>query len=222
MARQRWNLVTGNLGADHTAAVTTITLAAALTEGGVNIPTIAAPDIAVLRIDSELVHLTAYTAGATTGTIARAKGGTVAATHTNGATVRLVEDKDEYGSVVAGWYQDNAAANQSAVVLPMANARTEVPMPADGHVVGIVVYSNAARAAGTLTVDATINGTVTGLTAVLDGSNTQTKATRQAQNLDKFAAGNRLGVKITTDAGWLPTTADIDVALLVVSNGAAP
>jgi hypothetical protein len=73
-----------------------------------------------------------------------------------------------------------------------------------------------------LTVDATINGTVTGLTAVLDGTNTQTKATRQAQNLDKYAAGNRLGVKITTDGSWSPTTADIDVALLVVSNGAAP
>lgn len=222
MATQRWNLVTGNLGVDLLAAGTTITFVAALQEGGVNIATVAAPDVVVLRVDSELIYLTAYTAGATIGTVSRAKGGTVAVDHLTGAVVRVVGTKDEYGSVVSGWYQDNVAANQTAVVLPLANARTEVPMPSDGHLIGIVVYSNAARAAGTLTVDATINGTATGLTAVLDGSNTQTKATRQAQNLDKFAAGNRVGVKITTDAGWLPTTADIDVALLVALNGAAP
>lgn len=224
MARQRYNIVVGALGADLTSGATTITLALALQEGGTNISTIASPDYALIRIDNEIAILTAYTAGATTGTIARGTlgtTGTLAADHSLGALVRIVADKDEQASVIDGWFQDNVTANQAAVVLGRGNSRTEVPMPSPGHLVGIVVYSNAARAGGTLTVDATINGTVTGLTAVLDGTNTQTKATRQAQNTDKYTIGQRLGVKITTDSGWLPTTADIDVALLVVSDGAA-
>ena len=224
MARQRYNIVVGALGADHTDSTTTLTLALALTQGGTNISTIASPDYALLRIDDEIVILTAYTAGATTGTITRGTlvgTGSLNAAHSSGATVRLVTDKDEQASVVDGWFQDNVTATQTAVVLGRGNSRTEVPMPSPGHLVGIVVYSNAARVAGTLTVDATINGTVTGLTAVLDGTNTQTKATRQAQNSDKYTIGQRLGVKITTDGSWSPTTADIDVALLVVSDGAA-
>jgi len=118
-------------------------------------------------------------------------------------------------TVLADWFQDNVAASQSAVALLRPNSRTEVPMPTGGSVIGIVVFTNDARTAGTLTVDATIDGTVTGLTAVLDGTNTTTKATTQAVDLDTFTAGQRIGVKITTDGSWAPTTADIDVAVLV-------
>lgn len=124
-------------------------------------------------------------------------------------------------TLLSGWYQDNVVASQTAVVLnlPLAG-RSEITMPADGYVVGVIVRSNEARTAGTLTVDPTINGTVTGLTAVLDGTNTQTKTTRQGNSADKFTAGQRIGVKLTTDAGWLPVTADIDVSVLVTFNTA--
>lgn len=118
-------------------------------------------------------------------------------------------------TLLRGWFQDNVAASQTAVVLALPSTRTEVPMVTGGSVIGIVVYSNAARAAGTLTVDATINGTVTGLQAVLDGTNTQTDTGTQAVGTDTFTAGQRIGVKITTDGSWAPTTADIDVAVLV-------
>lgn len=118
-------------------------------------------------------------------------------------------------TVLAGWFQDNVAASQAAVALVIANARTEIPMPVGGSIVGIAVWSNAARTAGTLTVDATIDGTVTGCQAVLDGTNTQTDTGSQAAGLDLFTPGQRIGVKITTDGSWAPTTADIDVAVLV-------
>lgn len=118
-------------------------------------------------------------------------------------------------TVLDGWFQDNVAASQTAVALVIANARTEIPMVTAGSVVGIVVYSNAARSAGTLTVDVTINGTATGCQAVLDGTNTQTDTGTQAVGTDTFTAGQRIGVKITTDGSWSPTTADIDVAVLV-------
>lgn len=118
-------------------------------------------------------------------------------------------------SVLAGWFQDNVAASQSAVALVIANARTEIPMPAPGSVVGVVVYSNAARTAGTLIVDVTVDGVVVGTRAALDAVNTQTAAGTQTPGADPYAAGQRIGVKVTTDAGWLPTTADIDVAVIV-------
>lgn len=96
MARLRYNGVRAALSGSHTNSVTTITLAAALTHsGGTNVPTIASPDYLPLSIhDSngvlkEVVYLTAYTAGATTGTISRGKEGTTGSAHSSGAIVVL-------------------------------------------------------------------------------------------------------------------------------------
>lgn len=119
--------------------------------------------------------------------------------------------------ITVGFYQDNVAANQAAVALTIQGdaTRTENPMPLAGSVIGIVVYSNEARAAGTLTVDVTINGAVTGLQGVLDAVHTQTHGNTQSPGINTFAKWDRIGVKITTDAGWLPVTADITVEVTV-------
>ena len=130
------------------------------------------------------------------------------------ATVSAVEP-----TLLGEWFQDNVVASQAAVVLLKDATHSETPTVRGGSVTGIVVYSNAARLAGTLTVDVTINGVVTGLTAVIDGTNTTVKATTQAQGLDKFTAGQRIGVKITTDVAWLPITADIQAEVEVVYDG---
>lgn len=132
------------------------------------------------------------------------------------ASKNLVSVDDGAGvhAKVAGWwYQDNVAAGQSGVALNLGGDanRTELPVARAGSVVGIAVYSNEARTGGTLTVEVTIDGVGTGLTAVLDATNTQTHYNTQAAGLDTFTAGQRIGVKITTDAGWAPTTADITV-----------
>lgn len=122
------------------------------------------------------------------------------------------------GSKVAfGFMQANAAASQSAVALDVLGlaGNTEFNMPDDGSAIGISVASNAARTGGTLTVDVTINGTVTGLQAVLNAANTQYDQARQNRNADAFSAGDRLGVKITTDGSWAPETADIVVVVVV-------
>jgi hypothetical protein len=120
-------------------------------------------------------------------------------------------------TIIGTWYQENVAASQAAVALNLeGNNRAEVIMPQRGFVTGIAAYSNAARSAGTLTVDVTIDGTVTGLQAVLNGSNTQTHTATQILNNDAFVAGKRIGVKITTDADWAPTTADITVTVMGV------
>lgn len=114
-------------------------------------------------------------------------------------------------------YQDNVAATQTAVALLIQGdaARQGNPVPYTGSIIGIVVVSNEARTAGTLTVDATVAGTVTGLQAVLDGTNTTVKATTQAKDLDTFTAGQLIGCKITTTGTWTPITADIIVGVTI-------
>lgn len=116
--------------------------------------------------------------------------------------------------------QDAVADSQSAAAMNIiessaassAIAVTEYVIPWDFEVVGIGIVSDSARTAGTCTVDATINGTVTGLQAILDATNTTRDTGVQARGLDAGVAGDRIGVKLTT-ASWTPVTADIVVVV---------
>jgi hypothetical protein len=90
MARLRYNGLTAALGASLTNSATSVTFAAGLTHsGGTNVPTITGSDYIPLTIldasgnVSEIVNLTAYTAGATTGTISRAQEGTTGVAHSS-------------------------------------------------------------------------------------------------------------------------------------------
>jgi hypothetical protein len=94
MARLHYNGVSGTLGGSLTNSGTTITLAGALTHsGGTNVPTIASPDYLPLSILnssgnlSEIIYLTAYTSGATTGTISRGQESTTGVSHSAGDAV---------------------------------------------------------------------------------------------------------------------------------------
>lgn len=103
MARLRFDgLATGSapprspltLGAALDDDDTTITFPAALTYSGGAVPTIAGGDyLALSLLDSagclaEVVHLTAYTSGGTTGTIVRGVEGSTAQAHASGAVLR--------------------------------------------------------------------------------------------------------------------------------------
>ncbi|HEY9414187.1 MAG TPA: hypothetical protein VIQ30_05470 [Pseudonocardia sp.] len=110
-------------------------------------------------------------------------------------------------------------AGLSAVALNVMDTSADVVeyvMPFDFEIVGISVSITSARTAGTLTVDATIDTTVTGLQAVIDATNTQRDTGTQSRNTDVGAAGSRVGVKITTDAGFLPVTTNDVVAVVWV------
>ncbi len=116
--------------------------------------------------------------------------------------------------------QDAVADSQSAVAMNILEtsattstlAVTEYVIPFEFEIVAISVVSDEARTAGTLTVDATIDGTVTGLTAALNATDTFRKHTVQQRALDVGVAGQRIGVKLTT-ASWTPVTADIAVVV---------
>lgn len=122
--------------------------------------------------------------------------------------------------------QDAVAANQSAAAMGIVETFdgtalgtlgvTEYASPFDFDVVAIALRSDSARTAGTLTADATINGTATGLQAILDATNTQTHSARQRRGSDRGVRDQRLGVKLTTDASWAPATADIVVEVYVI------
>jgi hypothetical protein len=119
-----------------------------------------------------------------------------------------------------GWYQENVAASQTDVVMTRLATSTEAPAkwiaPRAGSVTGVWVKANTPRTAGTLTIKVFRNGAQLGtLTAVLDGANTTFKATTLAKDTITFVAGDELETTVTTDAGWLPVTADIRTGLEV-------
>ena len=113
--------------------------------------------------------------------------------------------------------QSNVAANQSAVALNVLGlaGNTEFTMPKDGHITKVSIASNDARTAGTCTVDVTVNGTVQGVQAILNASNTTYHYNTYEREDKTFTAGQRIGVKITTSADWAPVTADIVVIVFV-------
>lgn len=133
-----------------------------------------------------------------------------------------VNDLAPGGFKVAYVFTSNdIAANLSAAEMPIAISAgtTEFihyyTMPFAGSVIGVSIYSDDAITAPYLTADVTINGTATGLQAALDTTNTQTHYNSQNYTADTFSVGNRLGVKISTDSGFTPTTADISVVVIV-------
>ncbi|NIO41527.1 MAG: hypothetical protein GTO41_15940, partial [Burkholderiales bacterium] len=64
---------------------------------------------------------------------------------------------------------------------------------------------------GTLTVEAAINGAGTGFTLVhTSGSNPSGGEATQGAGVTPFNAGDLVGFLITTDAGFLPITTDLE------------
>jgi len=133
--------------------------------------------------------------------------------------VLLRSEVDLKGQLINNnFMQSDVAASQTAVALNVLGlaGNTEVTMAKPGSVVGISIASNDARTAGTLTVDVTIDGTATGLQAILNGDNAQYHYATQVLRTDTFTAGQRIGVKITTGGDWTPDgTPDIVVSVLV-------
>jgi hypothetical protein len=129
------------------------------------------------------------------------------------------QDSDGYRQVVDGWYQDDVPGTQSAVAMSRSAAAGAAaafyPVRA-GSVTGLVLVSNAARSAGTLTAEVYVAGVATGLTAQLNSTDTTVKATRQNINNDLFSPGQAIDVRLTS-AGWGPTTADVRVSVEIAT-----
>lgn len=138
--------------------------------------------------------------------------------------LRIAQEHDTNGEhtfKIPHTFEDtDVAASQSAVAIAVAgtSAVVEVEMPWAGSIVGISILTNDSRTADSAVADATINGTVTGLQATLDGTNADHHSATQAKDTDSFNAGDRLGVKLTTGGSWTPVSADIVVVVYVTFN----
>ena len=175
MARLRYNGLTATLGADLLTADTTITFTAALTHaGGTNVPTIGSGDyipLAILDATTngllEIVHLTAYTTGATTGTVTRAQESTTAADQPNGANVvngltaadatdfasgtaagRVLLDSDTLGAAAASITFSSIPATHNhleLIVMGRGQGTTETTLRMLGRFNGDTTAANYAR-----------------------------------------------------------------------------
>lgn len=119
---------------------------------------------------------------------------------------------------------DNIASAQAAQALTTGGSSTvtEFEAPWSGSITAISINTNESRTQGSLIVDVTVNGTVTGLQATLDNSNADHHSATQVKDTDTFSAEDRIGVKYTTNAepsSWLPVTADIGVWVTIESGG---
>ena len=124
---------------------------------------------------------------------------------------------------IDGWYQNNVSASQTAVQLSFDTAAANFGTNQHfsfrrSYLTGVWIKSNEARTAGTATTEVYIAGSASGLTAVLDATNTTSKKTTQASFLDAIAEGLAVDVRITTASTWAPTTADIRVFIEYEQN----
>lgn len=123
-------------------------------------------------------------------------------------------------SSLPGFHRENLAASLTASQLERSlSATLDAALPVvvthPGSITGISVASTEARTASTATFEVYKNGVATGLTCVLDGTNTTFAFGVQAIDLDTFAAGDRLDVRVTTTGTWTPTTADVEAVIVV-------
>lgn len=144
---------------------------------------------------------------------------------TTPATFQLAteQSKELYFSI------SQLGASQTDLALKMnANAATSgslnvvgVPFNYAGHIVGIRMSMTANKTAGVFSITPTINGTkitapaklVTALVAV---TTKQLVVQDEINGAAAFKAGDLIGVKITTDGSYAPTTNDVVVIVDVI------
>lgn len=113
---------------------------------------------------------------------------------------------------IAGqWRQTNASASQTAVALTRSDGT--VLALRHGFLTGLAVKSNEARTAGTLTVEVYIGGVASGLSAILNATDTTFAVETSPEGLIPISAGDELDIRVTTSGTWAPTTADIVATL---------
>ena len=144
---------------------------------------------------------------------------------TVGETATITGDIDAAGGFplpFGPFVQDNVAANQAAVVVKLgATAAPQVDAVAwrAGSLRGIVASFTVAPAGTDLVVSILKNGVLLHATAILTvaaGAALGRTVTFAKDNADLlFAAGDRIGVTVTTGAGWTATTSDMAVYAIV-------
>lgn len=119
------------------------------------------------------------------------------------------------------WCQNNVAASQTSVGLS-AQVSTNfdtIKMIRAGSVVGLSTRLTEAIAAGQLTVEVTKNGAAFAAPFTLvhtSGSNASGGVAIATPGVNTYVASDVLAVRLTTNAGFLPITTDLEAWIEVV------
>jgi hypothetical protein len=123
---------------------------------------------------------------------------------------------------IDGWYRDNVIANLVNQTLTRNTGAGYAPNAwiarTNGFLIGLGIKLSEPRTAGTLTLKVFKNGVDTGAFVTIDATNPTFVSTRLLDYTYAFAAGDELDLRISTDAGWLPVTADVRGFLDVETN----
>lgn len=126
--------------------------------------------------------------------------------------------------LVGPFVRDNIAASLTdsrAAVGATAAPELDIVMTRAGYVVGVSASFTVAPAGSTATVEVFKNGALihsSGELSVTAGSSLARFATFTDGNANlAFAAGDKLGIAITTDSSWTATTSDM-AAMIEVST----
>lgn len=116
------------------------------------------------------------------------------------------------------WTSVNLLTNQS-VALNVAGLATipEISVPYAGSLLGITLNLQTSMTAGTLTVQATKNGTTIATlkaTAVIGAGNLAFRAT-QNKDVTPLVVGDRIGAKVVSGTAYAPTTNDPVITVYV-------
>lgn len=117
--------------------------------------------------------------------------------------------------LLEGWYDENVGGTITAVTLSRfagLSMHDGVAFPMAGTVKRLLLYSNAARTAGTLEVEVYLDGAAMGMIATLD--DTVTQWVEEGGEGVPFEAGELITLRITT-VGWTPTSADLQASIEV-------
>ena len=113
------------------------------------------------------------------------------------------------------WMQNDVAASQTNVGLQgnVSQLFDTWRAPRAGSIVGLVTRFSEAITAGSVSLHVRVNGAAGTLVATSVGG-TGTQVT-QAAGIDTYAAGDLLDIAITTDAGFLPISTDVEAYMEV-------
>lgn len=159
-------------------------------------------------------------AGGPFGTLNFAGTGVVA-TDAGGGTALITITGGGPSDVAEQWAVNNVPASQTDVALSaqLSTNFDTIKAVRGGSIVGIATRLSEPITAGQLDVEVTINGVGTGfLITHTAGANPSGGVATQATGLDVYVASDLLGLRYTTNAGFLPITTDLEAYIQVVNS----
>lgn len=164
-----------------------------------------------LEVSSDAVRIAAAAAGA--GLSGGA--GTALAVNVDDSTLEINSDtlrQKDGGTTLAkmaaaamprwivGPFVVSSLAGSGTQTMSVGSSVEETVTMEAGSIIGISVAMNDARSAGTATFEVYKNGSGTGLTVTINGTNTQFHYATQARGSDTFVAGDRLTIVATSSS----------------------